>query len=100
MENTHKIVWSESAKNDLHDIYDYYSLFSINLADKIINLIYETVSKLKYPENINIGQFDEFNNNFRRIISGNYKIFYSFIDEQVLIIRIFDSRQNPEKSKY
>ncbi len=100
MEKRNSIVWSESAKNDLHDIFYYYSLFSTDLAYKIIEQIYETVSILRFPENINIGQFDEFNKNFRRIVSGNYKIFYTSINNHILIIRIFDSRQNPEKSKY
>ncbi len=100
MENTKQIIWSESAKNDLHDIYEYYSMFSIDAANDIIDKIMDSVSLLKYPKNENIGQFDEFNEKFRRIISGNYKIFYYPVDNKILIVRIFDSRQDPARSKY
>jgi len=54
---------------------------------------------LEISGNENIGQFDEFNNKFRRIISGNYKIFYELLEKHILIVRVFDSRQDPEKSK-
>jgi len=58
----------------------------------------ESSSILEMPGNENIGQFDEYNNYFRRIISGNYKIFYKSFKEYILIVRAFDSRQDPESS--
>ena len=99
MENSKKLVWSISAKDDLQNIYDHYSQFSLVAANKIIDGIMESSSILEAPVNENIGQFDEYNNNFRRIISGNYKIFYKSFTEYILIVRVFDSRQNPVKSK-
>lgn len=58
----------------------------------------EASSVPEVPMNENVGQFDEYNNKFRRIISGNYKIFYKSINEYILIVRIFDSRQDPISS--
>ena len=99
MENSKKLVWSFSAKSDLQTIYGHYSQFSLVAANKIIDRIMESSSILEMPGNDNIGQFDEYNNKFRRIISGNYKIFYKSYSEHILIVRVFDSRQDPVKSK-
>ena len=91
MENSRKLIWSFSAKKDLQNIYDYYSKISVIIANRIMDRIMESSSVLEIAENENIGQFDEYNNKFRRIISGNYKNF----NEHILIVRVFDSRQNP-----
>jgi len=95
MENSRKLIWSFSAKKDLQNIYDYYSKISVIIANRIMDRIMESSSVLEIAENENIGQFDEYNNKFRRIISGNYKIFYKNFNEHILIVRVFDSRQNP-----
>lgn len=58
----------------------------------------EASSVPEVPMNENVGQFDKHNSKFRRIISGNYKIFYKSINEYVLIVRVFDSRQDPISS--
>ena len=99
MENSKKLVWSYSARNDLQTIYDYYSQFSLIAANKIIDGIMESSCKLEVLGNDKIGQFDEYNSDFRRIISGNYKIFYKSYSENILIVRVFDSRQDPIKFK-
>jgi len=99
MENSKKLIWSYSAKRDLQNIYDYYAQFSITTANNLIDKIIESSSVLEVSGNENIGQVDEFNNSFRRIISGNYKIFYKNYSEYILIVRVFDSRQDPVKSK-
>jgi len=99
MENSRKLVWSFSAKNDLLNIYDYYSQFSLIAANNIIDGIMESTSVLEVQGNENIGAFDEYNNKFRRIVYRNYKIFYKSFNEYILIVRVFDSRQDPIKSK-
>ena len=98
MENTKKLVWSYSAKSDLQSIYNYYAQFSIKTANKLIDRIIEDISVLEILGNEKIGQYDNFNSNFRRIISGNYKIFYKTFAEFILIVRVFDSKQDPVKS--
>ncbi len=98
MENAKEIIWSLSAKEDLKTIYLYYSQFSIAIANRIVDRIYEKTSILQNPKAEQSGQFDEYNPDFRRLISGNYKIFYKILEQQILIVRIFDSRQNPLKA--
>jgi len=97
MEESKEIIWSFHAKEDLKTIYEYYAQFSLTIANRIVDRIYDKVSILQAPNAEQIGQFDEFNSDFRRLISGNYKIFYKVFDSEILIVRIFDSRQNPSK---
>jgi len=99
MEKAKALVWSFAAKQDLFDIYDYYSQFSIIAADKLIDTIIQDVAILKQFGFENTGQIDEFNPNYRRLISGNYKIFYKVFDPEIVVIRIFNCSQNPEITK-
>ncbi len=98
MEKSKNLVWSISTNLDLRNIYGYYSQFSTNIANKIINRIFEKASILKNTNANKIRQINEYNSNYRRLISGNYKIFYKVNTEEILVVRIFDSRQDPKKS--
>ncbi len=98
MEKSKTLIWSTSAQSDLQKIYGYYSQFSASITNHIIDRIFDKASLLEQAGNDNIGQIDEYNSNFRRLISGNYKIFYKVFTDEILIVRIFDSRQNPTKS--
>lgn len=93
------LIWSKSAKADLQNIYDYYSQFSIISANKLLDLILEKTSILKIPGFEKSGQIDEYNKNYRRLIAGKYKIFYKEFDTVILIVRIFNSSQNPKLIK-
>lgn len=97
MEERTSITWSESAKTDLKSIFKYYSQFSTKVAEKLIEKIYETVSILTLPGFEKSGQVDECNNQFRRLICSNYKIFYKILVDEILIVRIFHTSQNPQR---
>lgn len=66
-----KIIWTQEAENDYDAIYEYYILISSNIALKILNSISESVDNLVFEKQF---QTDNINPNYRRIISGNYKI--------------------------
>ena len=97
MEKTKEIIWTETAVNDLREIYNYLSCRSISAANKLIDKLVHA------PEIIAIKGFqhafvnDEYNKNYKRLISGNYKILFSLRFEKIVIQRIFDTRQNPAK---
>jgi mRNA-degrading endonuclease RelE of RelBE toxin-antitoxin system len=62
------IIWSSEAKNDLKKIANYVSKSRLN-------------NILTAPKQIHFGeqfQIDEYRNDCRRIIDGNYKILYQF----------------------
>lgn len=86
--NNFNVFWTETAKNDLKKISNYVSE---NTLSKLIN----SSKKLIFPEQF---QFDEYRKDCRRIIINNYKILYQFIDNQIFVVRIFNSTHNPTKS--
>lgn len=96
------IIWSGLARNQLQDIFEYYSLKVLSkLALRIIERIIKDAEKL-----INspfIGQQEELLSDrpqdFRYLVSGNYKIIYWVDDNTIRIASVFDTRQNPEKMK-
>jgi plasmid stabilization system protein ParE len=96
-----KVIWAELATFQLKEVYQYYKeIASVKVAISIKSKIYEKTRKLsRFPE---VGQLE--NNpivstmNYRYLVSGNYKIVYRIIQEKgiVLIVAIFDTRQNPD----
>jgi toxin ParE1/3/4 len=101
---TMKIIWTDVAKAQLYETYQYYKeVAGTNVAKSIRSKIREKVKKLSsFPE---MGQ-RESNPfiqplNYRYLVSGNYKIIYRFVREQntVLVTAVFDARQNPNDLK-
>ncbi len=75
MEKEKEIVWSIPAKQDLQEIYTYYSQFSVYSANKLIDLILKKASVLQNSASEKTEQIDEYNNEYRRLIAGSFKIF-------------------------
>jgi toxin ParE1/3/4 len=97
-----RIEWSELSERQLKDIFDYYSFeVSPKIARKIINKIIERVSILE--DNPLAGPKEELLNEyfeeFRYLVEGNYKIIYWKMENVITIATVFDCRQNPEKIK-
>jgi plasmid stabilization system protein ParE len=93
-----KIRWSIEAKQDLFDILEYYILRNGNpIYSKKLNTIL-----LKNIHNLSIhpylGKLTEFPT-VRILIKDDYEIIYEVLDELILMIMIFDCRQNPEKKQ-
>lgn len=93
------IKWSNQAKNDLKLVFEYYkSNANLKIAQNIILNIYDNTEKLKYYPNLGKSDFKTIYNGFevKYIIINNYKIFYSNSPKGIIILLIFDTRQNPE----
>lgn len=96
------LLWSDNAKDDLKEIYQYYKLKAgKQVADKIINAIVEKTMILKHKARI--GQKEDFfadkYQEIRYLVEGNYKIVYLIENEFIITSTIFDCRQNPKKLK-
>ncbi len=97
-----RVFWTSFALNSLKEIYDYYKEFaSIQVAKNIKNSILSTTSQLStHPLS---GTREEllknFNEDYRYIIRGNYKVIYKIKDKDIYITDVFDTRQNPDKIK-
>jgi len=97
-----KIIWSIIAKNSFNEIHYYYSKkVSKKVAKNIKVNIYNSISLLESQPFIGQKEIDFSSPNkiIYSIISGNYKIFYSFELDIIEIALIFDTRQDFIKLK-
>jgi plasmid stabilization system protein ParE len=97
-----KILWLDSARMQLEDIFSYYrDNASLLIAQKLKNQIYNRTCQLEtFPESgpreplLSSRKFE-----YRYLVEGNFKIIY-WVDKQTIkIAAIFDCRQNREKMK-
>ena len=92
-----KIIWSNRAKVNLRRIWNFYAEKSINSADNMISGIINTAEQLQV--NILYQREDTLLTEHRRVIFKHFKIIYKVYNDNILILQIFDSRQNPNKLK-
>ena len=84
----YEIIWSLSAISDLKKLNSIIS-------EAKIHALYSTPQQIIFPEQF---QIDEYRKDCRRIIEGNYKILYQFKNNQIRVVKIFNSLHNPIKS--
>jgi plasmid stabilization system protein ParE len=101
VEIVYRVFWTDSAINQLKDIYDYhYVTASQKIAQRLVqNIIESTIILEKSPK---VGRKEDLladrSQEFRFIVIKKYKIIY-WIDTEFQIIHIsliFDTRQNPK----
>ncbi len=98
------VYWTDFAKSELKSIFEYHKeKVSLKIAGQIVKQIVEKANTLEnFPE---IGFVEELlkdrTQNFRYIVSTNYKIIYwiNKAKNRIEIIDVFDTRQNPTKIK-
>lgn len=96
------VFWTQSAEDKLQDIFNYYKLkVNAKVARKIVaEIVDKTINLSENPE---MGSLESFltsrPQNFRYLVSGNYKIIYyiNWETNKIIISNVFDARQNPEK---
>ncbi len=79
-----EIQFHPIAQEDIKELYDYFSRFSLQYADSFVEGLYEQLEGLKrfplmgkeYPEN----------KKYRQLIYQNYRILYIFREEEDKII--------------
>jgi plasmid stabilization system protein ParE len=91
-----KIIWSPRAKSALIGILDYY--FKRNGSKTYSNKLNASLrSAIRLLENHpELGVKSDIRN-VRVLIHGDYAIFYEISEESIVLITIWDSRQNPQK---
>ena len=96
-----RILWLNSARNDMRDIKRYYlNLAGYAVAKRLIKKITDAVSLLR--GNPLLGRKDDsfaFVREYRYIIVGYYKIYYFEYSGSIYIVAIWDTRQEPSKLK-
>lgn len=86
---------------DLDQAFHFLSEKSPNSARKAITSILERVSQLEnFPESgPEESSLSHRKKTHRYLVSDHHKIIYRIEKQAVLIIRVFDTRQNPKKLK-
>lgn len=92
-----KVEWSKQSKESLTDIYEYiYSKSPQNalyVLDELLKLGDSLEDeKLEYSKDLIIDD-----PSFRFVSKWSYKIIYKRTDHNVVILDIFNSKQNPDK---
>ena len=99
-----KIFWTNFAKKELQEIFNYYKeKVGLGVAKNIaIGIVQETIKLKKHPK---IGKVEELLSpsvkEYRSLIYNNYKIIYCIntSNNSIEIYDVFDSRQNSLKIK-
>lgn len=94
-----KIVWTHSSKIELYQILEYFiernqsKTYSLKLYKKINT---EIVKLITQPE---IGKITNMIN-VRALLIESYFIFYEINEKDIVILSVWDTRQNPKKLKF
>src|SRR5262249_17987959 len=98
----YSIVWTDRAISDLNRIFLFLSSKSEIAAAKTVDKIHKKVSTLEKGFS-KIGQREpllgRYPEEYRYLVSGNYKIIYSSAKKKIYNNSIFDVQQNPKKLK-
>lgn len=90
-----KIIWANTAKDQLKAIFEYYKVKSLQGAQNVKSDILGASRELHYVEQY---QRDEIEPEYRRIIVRDYKLLYKEEKEgTVFIARIYSTKQKPGK---
>jgi|ERR1035437_2689509 toxin YoeB len=91
-----RVIWTANAKYDLKEILAYWVLRnkSKTYSKKLNALIYKAINEITlYPKSGKLTGIK----GVRAKIMGDYIIFFEEKNNNIYILRIWDSRQNPEK---
>lgn len=90
-----KIIWSKRGRTSLQKVWNFYAEKSITAAAKIVNEIIETAAKIHFPEQYEAEEI--LGKDYRRAVVRHFKIIYRPEKDNIRILQVFDTRQNPEK---
>jgi mRNA-degrading endonuclease RelE of RelBE toxin-antitoxin system len=86
----YKVSWSNGAKNELKKLDNI-------LSNAKLDAIYNSPEQIVFPEQF---QIDEYRKDCRRIIVGNLKVLYQFKNNQIRIVKVFNSLHDPINSLF
>lgn len=93
------VIWTETTKKQLQEIYLYIAEESILQADRIFNKLVESTTVLpKHPKKHPLDKYKTDNNgNYRAYELFHYRISYRIADTAIYIVRIRSTHKNPEE---
>lgn len=101
MRKTYRVRWDIQARQILKAIIEYIAIDSPEAAKNVRTALLKLTSSLstnpeKYPKELLLEGHSE---NFRSLTKWHYKIIYEVTDEEVIIVYIFHTSQEPSKLK-
>lgn len=94
-----KVLWSKKASNELEAIYNYIKKGSPQNAILVFNGIYDLANSLpNFPYKFRVEPIINIEK-VRFAAIWSFKIIYSVEKDSVVILRIFNTKQNPKKLK-
>ncbi|PVX44849.1 toxin YoeB [Flavobacterium sp. 103] len=93
-----RIVWTSSAKLQLKTIFEYFNFRNKSKVYSLkLNTLIQTGLKilLQHP---NIGKKTDFIN-VRGLLIENYYVFYEINKTHIIILSVWDTRQDPKRLK-
>jgi plasmid stabilization system protein ParE len=93
------VIWSPVAEKDLFDVLEYLSNnWPENIKQTFFNRIEYSIELIAHNPNI-FPTINRAKKIKKCVLSSQNTLYYRFSLRKIEIIRIFDSRQNPEKLK-
>lgn len=97
---TREVIWSPDSENDIETILDYLETkWNRRVIAKFLNKVDDGISIILEDPHI----FPIINEELqirKSVITKHNSIFYRELDNKVEIVRIFDTRQDPNKLKF
>lgn len=95
----YNVVWTEKAWDDLDQVFDFILPKSAMAAER---LLYQVINRAKILEqHPQVGPIEPLLVTeayiYRYLVVGHLKLIYRLTENAILIIRVFDTRQNPDK---
>lgn len=93
MSDSFSLVLSESARQDLEDIWDYLALESIDSADRMLDELFELCERLS--EMPRMGRIrEELLPGLRSFPVRRYMVYYRIHNQILEVVRVLHSRQD------
>ncbi|MFM1875064.1 MAG: hypothetical protein RL266_801 [Bacteroidota bacterium] len=97
-----RVIWTRSALNELRNIYDYYlENVGHQMAENIRTNVLMATGQLSSEPRSGIPEPSLSNEakQYRSVIRGHYKVIYRMEGDSVMVVDVFDTRQDPPKIK-
>jgi toxin YoeB len=91
-----KIVWTRNSEIQLQEILEFYTqrnksrIFSLKLYRKFKTELKNVALKPEIGLKTKLDQI-------RGLIVGDHIIFYKILDDKILVLKVWDCKQNPDK---
>ena len=89
----YRIIFSKKARKDLIKIAKFMKNYNYS---KIIEKIYKNIENLTFMPRMHktLIYFKDKKGEYRRIVSGKYIIIYKILEDKIIILRIFNQKEN------